>query len=137
MILFSVWALLGCRYGAPLLKFPRESRAPITTDSSGNKEFERSWDFLCLRTGLHTGYFRISKYYDKQGRLTETEHFKNTWRGCCDLPSKGLIKKTYYDTLARIVKVEYKISRGGIFPTPLFDTTYYYKNGVRINSPGK
>ena len=75
MMLFGFFVLSACRYGAPLLKFPRESRAPITTDSLGNKEFERSWDFLCLRTGLHTGYFRISRYYDKQGRLTEIEKY--------------------------------------------------------------
>jgi hypothetical protein len=134
IILFSVCALASCRYGTPLLKFPKEAKAPITTDSLGNKEFERSWNFLCMRTGVHIGYFRISKYYDKQGRLKEIENYKNTWIGVCDGPNRWISKKVYYDTLGHKSSVNYSVEQDGWGSYTILDKTDYYKNGKKIGS---
>jgi hypothetical protein len=134
IILFGFLVLSACRYGAPLLKFPKESRAPITTDSLGNKEYHRAWNFLCMRTGVHIGYFAITEYYDKQGRLKETEKYKDTWVGCCDCPNRWITKEIYYDTLGHRSNVHYSVVEDGWGSSTILDKTDYYKNGKKVGS---
>lgn len=128
LIYMGLFMLGACRYGTPWLALPRESRCSSVIDSLGQRQVKHGYDFVCLRTGIHIGYFRITYYYDKKGHLIEEERSKDTWQGCCDLPGKWFTRKNYYDTLGYKVKEQYKIVQNGYMSYDVLDTTYYYKH---------
>jgi hypothetical protein len=134
IILFSVCTLAACRYGRPLLAVPEADGRAVDIGSIGQREVSRAWHFICLRSGVHIGEFIITRTYDKNGRFIEKDREKNTWSGCCDLPSRLFTQEIKYDSLGQKKEVNYSVEQNGYAVYPLSGWTDYYKNGVKIRS---
>lgn len=139
LVLSIIAALLSCRYGRPLLAFPKPSEVSI--DSHGQKCVVKEWYFPCFRTGVHMGCYGIVKTYDKHKHLIEKEKDKNTWLWQCDGPNKDYTKTIDYDTLGRKTKINYSIMRGGWGDSWILDKTVYYSrnkvDSIIHNEPPK
>lgn len=127
IFLFSLFILPACKYSKPL--FLSHIGKDTIIDSTSKKEVTKDGSFLCLRNGIHKGYFSITYYYDSHKRLIEKENNKETDAGVCDGPNTSYSKEIYYDSLGRKTMVHYNIACLMI----LFDKTVYY-NRNKIDS---
>jgi hypothetical protein len=126
LLLLSVIIVSSCRYGKPILTAFKEKSVKQDT-TKGETTITKSWNFLCMRTGINVGIFELTKTYNSHHILICKEKFKNSMNGgrrrCSDCPNRIYEKNIFYNSHGKKIKITYFVRQGGFGSTDLVDKT--------------